>query len=135
MDDTFAQEEPKLNNMSPILLQQQLQLLKHLLTEDAYKHFAEYTKSELKMTVDDCKLLETMNIATKEKYVQMSQMSQRLMKEMSKLQNTYADFSTFIQQIDDIHQQSIEMEKVAQSLDEYSKHLEQKLLKAHPPTK
>lgn len=40
------------------------------------------------VTVDDCKLLETMNIATKEKYVQMSQMSQRLMKEMSKLQNT-----------------------------------------------
>jgi hypothetical protein len=40
------------------------------------------------VTVDDCKLLETMNIATKEKYSQMSQMSQRLMKEMSKLQNT-----------------------------------------------
>lgn len=37
-----------------------------------------------------------------------------------------ADFSTFIQQIDDIHQQSIEMEKVAQSLDEYSKYLGKK---------
>ncbi len=40
------------------------------------------------MTVDDCKLLEAMNESTKEKYTQMSEMSQRLMKEMSKLQNT-----------------------------------------------
>lgn len=71
----------------------------------------------------------------------MSDMSQRLMKEMSKLQNTCkayiiyrmriklliddidADFSNFIQQIEDIHQQSIEMEKTAKALDEYSTYL------------
>ncbi|KAG2233930.1 hypothetical protein INT48_009743 [Thamnidium elegans] len=93
------------------------------LTEDAYKQFTEYTKAELKLTVDDCNLLTTMNVVTKEKYTDMSQMSQRLMKEMSKLQNTYADFSQFIQQIEEIHQQSIEMEKTAKALDEYSKHL------------
>lgn len=40
------------------------------------------------MTVEDCQLLETMNKHTKEKYTQMNQMSQRLMKEMSRLQNT-----------------------------------------------
>lgn len=83
------------------------------LTEDAYKQFTEYTKAELKrkkkslhktkqknvanvlsfffiVTVDDCNLLTTMNVVTKEKYTDMSQMSQRLMKEMSKLQNTCA---------------------------------------------
>lgn len=94
------------------------------------------------MTVDDCKLLETMNNSTKEKYTQMSQMSQRLMKEMSKLQNTCrlfffskpkrhhtkymkidADFSSFIQQIDDIHEQTAQMEKTAKALDEYSRYL------------
>ncbi|CAO3624383.1 unnamed protein product [Mucor fragilis] len=111
------------------------------LTQDAYKHFTEYTKAELKMTVDDCQLLEKMNTTTQEKYTQMSDMSQRLMKEMSKLQNTCkayiiyrmriklliddidADFSNFIQQIEDIHQQSIEMEKTAKALDEYSTYL------------
>ncbi|KAI9352372.1 biogenesis of lysosome-related organelles complex-1 subunit 2-domain-containing protein [Pilaira anomala] len=103
------------------------------LTEDAYKQFTEYTKAELKLTVDDCNLLTTMNVATKEKYTDMSQMSQRLMKEMSKLQNTYADFTQFIQQIEEIHQQSIDMEKTAKALDEYSKHLERKLLKLTPP--
>lgn len=40
------------------------------------------------MTVEDCQLLEKMNTSTQEKYTQMSEMSQRLMKEMSKLQNT-----------------------------------------------
>ncbi|KAI7902909.1 biogenesis of lysosome-related organelles complex-1 subunit 2-domain-containing protein [Cokeromyces recurvatus] len=100
------------------------------LTKDAFKHFVDYTKAELQLTVDDCQLLETMNKATTEKYVQMNQMSQRLMKEMSKLQNTYADFSDFIQQIEDIHEQSIQMEKTAKALDEYSKYLENKLLTA-----
>ncbi|CEP09696.1 hypothetical protein [Parasitella parasitica] len=111
------------------------------LSQDAYKHFTEYTKAELKMTVEDCQLLETMNTSTQEKYMQMSQMSQRLMKEMSKLQNTCmlvclhsykitdavidadADFSSFIQQIESIHQQSIEMENTAKALDEYSSYL------------
>ncbi|KAL7332716.1 hypothetical protein PS15p_201729 [Mucor circinelloides] len=103
------------------------------LTQDAYRHFTEYTKAELKMTVEDCQLLEKMNTTTQEKYTQMSEMSQRLMKEMSKLQNTYADFSNFIQQIEDIHQQSIEMEKTAKALDEYSTYLENKLLKVVSP--
>lgn len=40
------------------------------------------------VTVEDCKLLESMNMITKEKYSQMNQMSQRLASEMSKLQNT-----------------------------------------------
>lgn len=37
-----------------------------------------------------------------------------------------ADYSNFIQQIEDIHQQSVEMETVAKSLDEYSKYLGKK---------
>ncbi|KAI9485498.1 MAG: hypothetical protein EXX96DRAFT_645442 [Benjaminiella poitrasii] len=93
------------------------------LTKDAYKYFTEYTKAELELTVDDCQLLETMNKTTKEKYVQMNQMSQQLMKEMSKLQNTYADFSNFTRQIEEIHDQSIQMERTAKALDEYSRYL------------
>lgn len=37
--------------------------------------------------------------------------------------DTDADFSNFIQQIEDIHQQSIEMENTAKALDEYSTYL------------
>ena len=39
-------------------------------------------------TTEDCQLLEKMNKTTKDKYADMSQMGQRLMKEMSRLQNT-----------------------------------------------
>ncbi|KAI8888235.1 hypothetical protein K501DRAFT_240996 [Backusella circina FSU 941] len=102
------------------------------LTEDAYKNLAEYTKAELQVTVDDCQLLETMNKATKEKYAQMSEMTQRLMREMSNLQNSYADFSSFTNQIQDIHTQCVDMENTARALDDYSKYLEQKLCKIQP---
>lgn len=92
------------------------------------------------VTVEDCKLLENMNHITKEKYSQMNQMSQRIMGEISKLQNTCIQYSfrynillniillddqfdQFITQVDDIHQQSIKMENTIKALDEYSKHL------------
>lgn len=34
-----------------------------------------------------------------------------------------SDFATFMAQVDDIHQQAVEIEKVAHALDEYSRHL------------
>ncbi|KAI8089658.1 biogenesis of lysosome-related organelles complex-1 subunit 2-domain-containing protein [Halteromyces radiatus] len=99
------------------------------LTEEAFRKLTDYTRAELQVTVEDCQLLQTMNKTTKDKYSQMSLMSQRLMKEMSKVQNTYADFDSFIKQIDDIHQQAQEMEEIAKSLDQYSKYLEDKVIK------
>ncbi|CDH53263.1 predicted protein [Lichtheimia corymbifera JMRC:FSU:9682] len=99
------------------------------LTDDAIRKLAAYTRNELQATTEECQLLEAMNKTTKEKYAQMSQMSQRLMDEMTRLQGTYADFATFMAQVDDIHQQAVEIEKVAHALDEYSRHLENKLAK------
>ncbi|KAG0174608.1 hypothetical protein DFQ29_007422 [Apophysomyces sp. BC1021] len=113
-------------------------------TEEAFRKLADYTRAELlevgmlklyeiPVTTEDCQLLTAMNETTKEKYSQMSIMSQRLMKEMSKLQNTckYADFSSFMTQIDDISQQAAQMEKTAKALDDYSRYLEEKLIKTN----
>ncbi|KAI9005788.1 biogenesis of lysosome-related organelles complex-1 subunit 2-domain-containing protein [Phycomyces nitens] len=97
------------------------------LTEEVFRKLSNYTRSELLVVAEDCQLLETMNKMTREKYTQMSEMSQRLMDEMSKVQNTYADFGHFTAQIDAISQQAIQMEKTAIALDEYSRHLENKL--------
>lgn len=79
------------------------------LTEEAIQKLAEYTRKQAlgnhisldvhvrnrKMltpsflaTVEDCQLLETMNKMTKDKYSQLSSMSQRLIQEMSKIQDT-----------------------------------------------
>ncbi|KAI8365119.1 biogenesis of lysosome-related organelles complex-1 subunit 2-domain-containing protein [Blakeslea trispora] len=99
------------------------------LTEDAYKHFCEYTKAELKLTIEDCELFESMNKTTQEKYMQLSQMNQRIMKEISGLQANYDEFSEFANQIDELHQQAVELEKTTKALDEYSTHLESKVSK------
>ncbi|KAI8343677.1 biogenesis of lysosome-related organelles complex-1 subunit 2-domain-containing protein [Chlamydoabsidia padenii] len=99
------------------------------LTEAAFRKLTEYTRAELQVTIDDCQLLQTMNKTTQDKYSQMSLMSQRLMKEMSKVQNTYADFDSFVTHIDDIHQQALEMEETAKALDQYSRYLEDKVAK------
>ncbi|SAL94945.1 hypothetical protein [Absidia glauca] len=101
------------------------------LTEEAFRKLSEYTRAELQVTIDDCQLLQTMNKSTQDKYSQMSLMSQRLMKEMSKVQNTYADFDSFVSHIDDIHQQAVEMEETAKALDQYSRYLEDKVVKTH----
>ncbi|ORX50223.1 hypothetical protein DM01DRAFT_1409212 [Hesseltinella vesiculosa] len=97
------------------------------LTNDAFRKVANYTKAELQVTTDDCQLLQAMNKSTKDKYSEMSRMSQRLVQEISRVQHTYADFATFIDQIDDIHRQAEEMETVAKELDQYSRYLEEKI--------
>ncbi|KAI8073314.1 biogenesis of lysosome-related organelles complex-1 subunit 2-domain-containing protein [Gongronella butleri] len=116
------------DTMKPESAHQQLQK-EHIdrLTETAFRKLADYTRGELQVLSDDCQLLQTMNKTTKDKYSEMSRMSQRLVREISRVQNTYADFSMFIDQIDDIHQQAVEMEKVAKELDQYARHLEDKV--------
>ncbi|KAL1927807.1 hypothetical protein VTP01DRAFT_3628 [Rhizomucor pusillus] len=97
------------------------------LTEEAIQKLAEYTRKQALATVEDCQLLETMNKMTKDKYSQLSSMSQRLIQEMSKIQDTQDEFDTFAAQVDEIDQQITQMEKIARSLDEYSRYLEDKL--------
>ncbi|CAO3649300.1 unnamed protein product [Cunninghamella echinulata] len=101
------------------------------LTDESFKKLAEYTRAELSVTVEDCELLQTMNKSTKEKYSQMTVMSERLLKDMSKIKKTCAEFDNFISQVDNIYEQAQEMEEVAKALDQYSKHLEDKVKKIH----
>ncbi|CAM0138240.1 unnamed protein product [Umbelopsis sp. WA50703] len=101
------------------------------LSNNLFKKLTEYTKGELIASSENYKLLETMNNVTKEKYAEMSEMAQRLVKDMSKLQSTYADFSDYMKQIDDISEQADHMEKVCLELDDYTKYLEQKLRNAN----
>jgi hypothetical protein len=44
---------------------------------------------------------------------------------------TDADFDSFVSHIDDIHQQAVEMEETAKALDQYSRYLEDKVVKTH----
>ncbi|KAI9312235.1 biogenesis of lysosome-related organelles complex-1 subunit 2-domain-containing protein [Dichotomocladium elegans] len=127
-------KSPVLNTSKPLNPDEAHKMLKeeHItrLTDEAIRKLAAYTRNELEATIDDCQLLETMNKVTKEKYERMSQMSHRLVEEISRIQATYEDFSTFEKQVDDITEQTVHIEKIARALDEYSRHLETKLNKA-----
>ncbi|CAJ0841071.1 4345_t:CDS:2, partial [Entrophospora sp. SA101] len=89
------------------------------LTENMFKKVTEYLKGEIL----DYRLLENMNILTKERYNEMSFMAQNLVVEMSKLQEIYSDFEPYVKQIDEISEQVDFLEKVTNELDDYSKEL------------
>ncbi|KAK9766821.1 hypothetical protein K7432_003812 [Basidiobolus ranarum] len=80
-------------------------------------------------STEDYKLLETFNNLTKEKYQEMSDDAKGLINEVTKLQNSYSNFSPYIAQIDDISRQVEFLEQVTLELDEYSKQLEYKFKK------
>ncbi|KAH8548542.1 biogenesis of lysosome-related organelles complex-1 subunit 2-domain-containing protein [Umbelopsis sp. PMI_123] len=101
------------------------------LSENLFKKLTQYTQGELIASSENYKLLEAMNHTTRERYADMSEMAQRLVKEMSRLQSTYADFSEYMKQIDDISEQADYMEKVCLELDDYTKYLEDKLRNAN----
>ncbi|CAH1759297.1 2235_t:CDS:2 [Entrophospora sp. SA101] len=99
------------------------------LTENMFKKVTEYLKGEILATTEDYRLLENMNILTKERYNEMSFMAQNLVVEMSKLQEIYSDFEPYVKQIDEISEQVDFLEKVTNELDDYSKELESRLKK------
>lgn len=132
------------------------------LTQDAYKHFVEYTKAELKSKSSCCTLTRYSNfvniimysdgrrlsVIRKNEYIYAGKVytnewnepainernveitkylyvvySCKNMDLLNLVENIDADFSNFIQQIEAINQQSIEMENTAKALDEYSSYL------------
>ncbi|CAO3607800.1 unnamed protein product [Cunninghamella blakesleeana] len=101
------------------------------LTDESFKKIVEYTRAESSVIEEDCNLLQNMNNITKEKYSQMAVMTERLLKDMSKIQKTYDEFENFISQVDNIYEQAVEMEEISKALDQYSKHLEDKVKKIH----
>ncbi|KAG2184158.1 hypothetical protein INT44_009173 [Umbelopsis vinacea] len=122
------------------------------LSENLFKKLAQYTQGELigkcihisyvrnnerstdnqyAASSENYKLLEAMNHTTRERYADMSEMAQRLVKEMSKLQSTYADFTEYMKEIDDVSEQAANMEKICLELDDYTKYLEDKLKNAN----
>ncbi|ORX88393.1 biogenesis of lysosome-related organelles complex-1, subunit 2, isoform CRA_b [Basidiobolus meristosporus CBS 931.73] len=99
------------------------------LSQEMFDKVSEYLKSELLASTQDYKLLETFNNLTKEKYQGMSDDAKDLINQVTKLQQSYASFSTYITQIDDISRQVDFIEQVTAELDEYSKQLEYKFKK------
>ncbi|KAG0005852.1 biogenesis of lysosome- organelles complex 1 subunit 2 [Entomortierella chlamydospora] len=78
-------------------------------------------------TGEDYKLLENMNVLTKERYSELAVVAQELMQEVGKLRTTYSDFEPYLARIDEISQQAETISNIAAELDEYTKSLETRL--------
>ncbi|KAF9184114.1 biogenesis of lysosome- organelles complex 1 subunit 2 [Haplosporangium sp. Z 767] len=92
-----------------------------------FRKITEYVRSEMLATGEDYKLLENMNIMTKERYSELAVTAQGLMQEVGKLRTTYSDFEPYLARIEEISQQAEMISNIAAELDEYTKSLETRL--------
>ncbi|KAG0012861.1 biogenesis of lysosome- organelles complex 1 subunit 2 [Entomortierella chlamydospora] len=96
-------------------------------SQDMFRKIAEYVRGEMLATGEDYKLLENMNVLTKERYSELAVVAQELMQEVGKLRTTYSDFEPYLARIDEISQQAETISNIAAELDEYTKSLETRL--------
>lgn len=124
-----------------------------LLNQNEYLNILSFPNCFYIATGEDYKLLENMNIVTKERYGEMAIMAQELMQEVGKLRTTCktpvldsfdfhgpasffsqlamynvlsyldSDFEPYLARIDEISQQADIISNVASELDEYTKAL------------
>ncbi|KAG0280808.1 biogenesis of lysosome- organelles complex 1 subunit 2 [Linnemannia exigua] len=96
-------------------------------SQEMFRKVADYIRAEMLATGEDYRLLETMNIVTKDRYSELAGVAQELMQEVGKLRTTYSDFEPYLERIDDISQQAETISNIAAELDEYTKSLELRL--------
>ncbi|KAK3586107.1 hypothetical protein CHS0354_033227 [Potamilus streckersoni] len=96
------------------------------LCKETFKRTAEYLRGEFEGTVDDYKLLETMNKITIAKYSEMKQIAGNVANSLQDLNEKYKSMQPFLDQIDQIEDNISTLEQAAYRLDAYSKRLEAK---------
>jgi biogenesis of lysosome-related organelles complex 1 subunit 2 len=102
-------------------------------TNTLFTHLAAYLRGELSTTTAEYKLLESMNLVTKEKYEEMTSHAGSLVNNMKALQEKYAAFEPHLKKIDEIDASLTDLEKTLNALDAYTQRLENKFryLKEH----
>ncbi|KAF9930023.1 biogenesis of lysosome- organelles complex 1 subunit 2 [Linnemannia zychae] len=96
-------------------------------SQEMFRKIADYIRTEMLVTGEDYKLLENMNIVTKDQYTELAGVAQELMQEVGKLRTTYSDFEPYLDRIEEISQQAEVISNIAAELDEYTKSLELRL--------
>eukprot|EP01126_Amoeba_proteus_P011699 TRINITY_DN1476_c0_g1_i6.p1 TRINITY_DN1476_c0_g1~~TRINITY_DN1476_c0_g1_i6.p1 ORF type:complete len:177 (-),score=55.88 TRINITY_DN1476_c0_g1_i6:157-648(-) len=97
-------------------------------TRIMFENISNYLKSELSATSADYKLLQQMNVVTRDKYVEMTGMVSHLVEDMTAIQAKYKEFQPYLHQIDEIDANVVELERTVLLLDEYTKRIEAKFL-------
>ncbi|PIK52840.1 putative biogenesis of lysosome-related organelles complex 1 subunit 2 [Apostichopus japonicus] len=93
------------------------------LTRDMFTKLTDYVRGDLASTAEDYKLLEQMNKVTTKKYTDMKQMAIDLENGMKELNEKYSSLQQYLDQIDQIEENTANLEQAALRLDAYSKRL------------
>lgn len=92
-----------------------------------------YLQGELSLTVGDYRLLEQMNNTMHQKYDDMVPAAQQVQQTLQNLNERFRSLQPFVDKIEQMEMQVLELEKTAYSLDAYSRQLEARF-KALKPT-
>lgn len=120
LDETTSQPSPHehQNDLDKKILEE--------LSRDMIQSTGEYIKGEVDVCVADYKMLEQMNKLVTDKYRGLSLNSSKIMTEMDKLNEAYAQLVPLLGQIESVEKSVDELELTANKLDAYSKRLEAK---------
>ncbi|XP_050419597.1 biogenesis of lysosome-related organelles complex 1 subunit 2 [Adelges cooleyi] len=97
-----------------------------LLSTKMFQKTSDYLLGELDITLEDYKLLETMNKATTQKYASYRQLASDVGNQILELNQKYKLLEPYLAQIDQIEDSVSKLEQAAFKLDSYAKRLEAK---------